>query len=239
MGWKEFLDTALDTSENGAGVLFQYGLLGNYIANEQSKLRKESERKDGALCPPKCLRGAEDCEECLKIQEEILGEISQLEVLEQKVREIQNNPDQIFKSQLSKCTLCGAPVERKYRKCPYCDTAYPVESILGEIPANKVERDRMLLKRATQVYKLYTDWSVGHWKSSVNSLGKEKQGSIMSVVSGGISKMVESQLKMNELQLQQGTMYYGISYSEYISGIIGGRYKTMGQIQLEQLSGEH
>ena len=31
----------------------------------------------------------------------------------------------------------------------------------------------------------------------------------------------------------------GISYSEYISGIIGGRYKTIGQMQLEQISGEH
>lgn len=239
MGWKEFIDTALDTSENGAGVLLQYGLLGNYIANKQSELMKESERKAGALCPPKCLREAEQCGECLKIQEEILNEITELELLEQKAQEVHNNPEKKLKRHLSKCTLCGAPLDIKYRKCPYCDTPYPMEDMMDEIPENKVERDRMVLERATQVYELYTDWSAGHWKSSMDSLGKEKKGKVMSVISGGISQMVESQLKMNKFQLQQGAAHYGISYSEYISGIIGGRYKTIGQMQLEQLSGEH
>lgn len=125
--------------------------------NETKQMAKElaSRQRPGTLCFQSCPVDDERCEDCLAKQQEILNGLEDLQNLENAINNAKNNPTPVTPVK-RKCSLCGAPIEKGVRSCPYCDTPYTAEAIIGDIPGTEVERDRLLLEKATEVFSKYS-----------------------------------------------------------------------------------
>ena len=234
MGWKEMLSSALGTGENGQDAGLTNGLFGKgYFSEQINKIKEQQNRqRPGKMCTISCKVDDERCTECLKEQQAILDGIVELQNLERNVELANTQPQVLKKSKITKCSLCSAPFEKGEKKCPYCDTPYPVDALSADIPETKIEQNQLMLEKANEVFGLY---SALYAKQADYSINKDAVPGLLKGFIDISMSIGTNTMKMTAPQIQRGANEYGVSYSEYISGIIAGTYKTIPKIQQEKL----
>lgn len=194
----------------------------------------ESRPKKGPFCDSYCRLSENNCPACLARQEHILARLSELEALEKNMELMKLNPEMVKAKRFTKCTFCAAPYAKGDKVCPYCDTPYPADALTMDIPVSEAEQDKLLLDTATSVYAEYTDW-MSDWRKILNQ-GKK------AVFANGFNKLgklllgydMDTLQVMNSQQIRACANKYGVSYREYIYGVMTRTYKSMGELDLEE-----
>jgi len=235
MGLKEILAANVDLSKVDTGVvgMAQFGILGNKILNDAKKLQEEkkTEAKPGKYCEKLCPVN-ETCSTCVASQEKFLQLVMEVEQIEMAIA----NPQIPKAKKITKCSLCGAPYEQGAKLCPYCDTAYPVESgINTDIPESKIEQDNLLKQKAMEAYNEYSKFLA---LSSENrqSTWKGKMPGIIQGAVNGLNNMANNMLKLSPEQLVYGAKKHNVTLSVYLYGLADGTYKSLAEERLAEES---
>lgn len=194
----------------------------------------EARPKKGPFCDPNCRLSEDNCPACLARQEQILARFSELEALEKNMELMKSNPEMVKAKRFTKCTLCAAPYEKGSTVCPYCDTPYPADALTVDIPVSEAEQDKLLLDMATSVYAEYTSW-MSDWRKLLNKGKKATFANGFNKLSKFITGYDMDTLQvMNSQQIRACANKYGVSYREYIYGVMTRTYKSVGELALDE-----
>lgn len=236
MGLMDYLSSAVDAVKDGDITdLMNGGLIGNKIMRDQKLAVKqaESRKKPGKLCDSQCPVNDMRCEACLKQQQEIIEGLEGLNALEITINSLKEQNVEIPGG----CSLCGAPIEKGVKECPYCGTAYQIEALITNLPKTDLERDQMLLDGSTKVFALYTElykMQMEYKKENVKLPG------IVKGFTNIIAANLEKGMTMNAAMIRQGANDNGVSYPTYIAGVMTGQYQSVAMINLQnQLQQQH
>lgn len=236
MGLMDYLSSAVDAVKDGDITdLMNGGLIGNKIMRDQKLAVKqaESRKKPGKLCDSQCPVNDMRCEACLKQQQEIIEGLEGLNALEITINSLKEQSVEIPGG----CSLCGAPIEKGVKECPYCGTAYQIEALITNLPKTDLERDKMLLDGSTKVFALYTEL----YKTQMEY--KKENVKLPGIVKGFtniIAANLEKGMTMNAAMIRQGANDNGVSYPTYIAGVMTGQYQSVAMINLQnQLQQQH
>ena len=234
MGLMDFLSSsvraAVDSVKDGdIANLMEGGLIGNKIKSKQKMAvqQAESRKKPGKLCDSQCPVDDMRCEACLIKQQEIIDGIEGLNALETAINSLKGQSVEISGA----CSLCGAPVEKGVKECPYCGTVYQAEALLANLPKTDMERDKMLLDVTTNVFAEYT----ALYKKQIEYKQENvKLPRIMKGFTNIIAANMKNGMDMNSDMIRQGASDNGVSYPTYIAGVMTGQYQSVAMINLQK-----
>ena len=234
MGWQDMLSSAIDLAKKDPGGMMQYGLAGLYIKDQMAKQTgRENGERPGAICPENCNLNTSFCESCLQEQKVIIDSMAILQEIDAKIAAMKNNPNVVnVENKVIKCSLCGAPFEKGEKVCSYCNTPYPKEAFLMDIPADVLGQESYLLDKCVETYTLYAEWESRRANKTSNYLASTNQ--ILAKVTSGLTQMASSKLHMDASQIKRGASHYGVDYVEYIAGVMTGAYKVAFSLDLEE-----
>lgn len=238
MGFMDMLNKAVDSISKGIENIDVEKLAKNMSdinreGLETTLLRKATNMTvyDGELpgkyCPTDCDPETEGCEGCQALQAQMEKDMRRLEKMEEYLDSPTETVMNLKKNQITKCTLCGAPIEPGETACPYCDTEYPEDFIDFDIPASKSERKAAFQAFAGEI-----------WKKKAEAMGiavegfkkKHSQGSFMGKLISGMSAAGVSQVGQTGSDILQAASHYELSVTEYMEGALKGKYKTYPMI---------
>lgn len=195
-------------------------------------------KKPGTLCIASCTINDIRCEACLAEQEKIQAALDELQNLEAAIENARNNP-QFAEVRITKCSVCGAPFEKKEKECPYCGNKYPAGTVTANIPATEAERDSLLLQKASEAYGMYANMKkrVTENKNSdmKNKLPGVLGGMVSSVYTAASNFAANSFVDMTPQQIKQLARQNNVSYYSYITGVMQGAYKSAGDIKMQEI----
>lgn len=207
-------------------------ILDNAVSGVLKNLEKRP--KNGPFCDKYCRVSEDNCPACLARQEQILAKLSELETLEKNIELMKTNPEMVKAKKLTKCPLCGAPLEKGAGACPYCDKPYPADALTVDIPASETEQDNFLLDMATSVYAEYVKWTAD-WRSMLNTGKKGKFAEGFNKLSKLLTGYDMDTLQdMTSQQIRTCANKYGVTYREYIYGVMIKTYKSKGELDMEE-----
>ena len=207
------------------------------ISKEISNAKKSyndavSVEKPGDWCAKLCIP-SENCKDCIEERRLTEAMLKELETMEDYAESSPEEIKELMKSRLSKCTLCGAPIESGESACPYCDTEYPEGMISIDIPVSKAERKSAMLKKAEEAW----GHSVKCSMISVKNIKEHPAQGFIGKLSGlavGLADAGANLNKMDSSQIQQMAKQYNESLSGYLRGAISGTYHSFGSYKLEE-----
>ncbi len=192
-------------------------------------------KKPGEFCVAECNINDIRCETCLAEQEKIRAAIDELQNLEIAFENAANNPRIVEEYRITKCSLCSAPVEQSEQSCPYCGEPYPARTVTADIPTSKMEQDNMLLQKASEIYDMYAAL-----KKRVNeNKGSDMKEKLPGFLSGAATALFATTNKfvdMTPQDIRKLAQQNGVSYCDYVVGVMQGVYQSAGDIRLQQLS---
>lgn len=192
-------------------------------------------KKPGEFCISDCGINDIRCEACLAGQEKIRAAIIELQNLEIAFMNAENNPRAAEEYRITKCSLCGAPVEKAEQSCPYCGEPYPAGTITADIPTSRIEQDNMLLQKASEIYDMYAS----HKKRVYENKGKTADGKSSGLFGGAVHAMYAVSNKfvdMTPQEIRKLSQQNGVSYCDYVVGVMQGLYQSAGDIKMQQIS---
>ena len=192
-----------------------------------------SGEKPGQLCSPTCNINDTRCEACLAEQQKILDAIDEAQALELAINKLNSDPEAAAgKNKFTKCSLCGAPFEKGMKSCPYCDTPYPSDAILGDVPTNKIEQDNLMLEKAAAVSALYSALYKRQTQNSQEAI-KAKLPSILGGAVGFVGGRIGNMMDMDKTEIKKYAGENNVGYCEYVLGVIQGTYQSPKRIMLD------
>lgn len=191
-------------------------------------------KKPGEFCVAECNINDIRCGACLAEQEKIRAAVEELQNLEFAFEDAANAPRAADEHRITKCSLCGAPVEQAEQSCPYCGEPYPARAVTADIPTSKVEQDNMLLQKASEIYDMYAAL-----KKRVNeNKGSDMKGNLPGFLGGAATALYATTNKfvdMTSQEIRKLARQNGVSYCDYVVGVMQGVYQSAGDIRLQQL----
>ncbi len=192
-------------------------------------------KKPGEFCPTACNINDIRCEACLAEQDKIRAAIDELQNLEIAFENAKNNPQATEANRVTKCSVCGAPIEKGEQSCPYCGEPYPAGAVTADIPASEMERDNMLLQKASEIYDMYAALKkrVNEYKS--NDM-KDKLPDFLDGAAGALFSTANKFVDMTPQEIRQLSRQNGVGYRDYVVGVIQGMYKSAGDVRFQQIN---
>lgn len=234
-----FMDLFSNMSEWDPNDIVQGGILG---AAMKAKVRKETEGarsrvKPGKYCNEVCSIDDERCAPCLENQRRLEQALSELQILEESMELTGEQVQQKMATQkkITSCTLCGAPIEKGYKECPYCETAYPEGCNAIEIPVSKGDRSTLMNEKIQEAWDALVvkfNMDMEYVKATA---GDGWIGKIQKTV-GSFYGAVQGMMKQNPAEIKQGAEHYSVPVSQYIHGCITGEMKTPRTLVMEEKS---
>lgn len=207
----------------------QAGLSSKELMEVQQKLQKLSEErkarsKPGIICGPECAVCDDRCEDCMRLQNDFLESLYQLEQLETAVKDPKAGQISVPEiNKITRCSFCGAPIESGETSCAYCGTPYQVMYKDGtfNLPRTALEREKLLLSEAEKTYSLYLQYV--DRVSELNKAGFEERinmvPSYMHKYLRRLALFNRNLMNMNGEQIRQGAKHYNCPIAEYITAI--------------------
>lgn len=208
MGLKEMLAEAIEESERRKKLFSP-----EVYTKEQTG--REIGEKPGEFCPTLCALDVSECVFCLQKQQKILDALDELRMQEQAMGHPSENKN-------VSCAFCSASYEKGKKTCPFCETPYPAELLLEELPKDDSEQERYILERCVEIYNQYLLWAE-----------KRRQKEYAFVSKGNfVSKepALSSKNKMIANHVEQGARHYKVGYIEYVAGVMSRKYETLTEI---------
>ncbi len=192
-------------------------------------------KKPGEFCPTACNINDIRCEACLAEQDKIRAAIDELQNLEIAFENAKNNPQAAEVNRITKCFVCGAPIEKGEQSCPYCGEPYPAGAVTADIPASEMERDNMLLQKASEIYDMYAALKkrVNDNKSSDM---KDKLPDFLDGAAGALFSTANKFVDMTPQEIRQLSRQNGVGYRDYVVGVMQGIYKSAGDVRFQQIN---
>ncbi|MCM1023449.1 MAG: hypothetical protein NC395_05250 [Prevotella sp.] len=191
-------------------------------------------KKPGEYCPVDCRINDIRCEACLAEQDKIRAALDELQNLEYAFEDARSSPREA-EPRITKCTLCGAPIEDGEQNCPYCGEAYPAGTAAIDIPSSEAERDNILLQKASEIYNMYAALRKRGYEN-MNSDMKGKLPGFLGGAAGSVYFAASKFVDMSPQEIRQQSRQNGVGYRDYVMGVLQGVYKSSGDIRLQQLS---
>lgn len=179
--------------------------------------------KPGEKCPQFC-RQNEECEACLKQQQEFWEGLKAFERLEMQPPKAEATN---MAKKPEKCSLCSAPFEYGKKECPYCGTVYPAYDMDSEeLPQDGVARQEALLKRAQALYTIFCQVNERFVRLSYEVFMVDLVAQYPSDYKDAVFQdrmALQKGPYMDERMLFAGAQKYNLKLSEYIYQIASGR----------------
>lgn len=192
-------------------------------------------KKPGEFCLNECNINDIRCEACLAEQDKIRAAVNEWQNLEIAFENAANDPQAAEKKRITKCSLCGAPIEKSEQSCPYCGEPYPAGAVAVDIPTSKTEQDNMLLQKASEIYDIYAAIKKRVYANKGSDMKSKLPGFIggaATVVYATANKFVD----MTPQDIRRIANQNGVSYCDYVVGVMQGVYKCAGEIKIQQMN---
>ncbi|MBR2403394.1 MAG: hypothetical protein IKB01_11640 [Lachnospiraceae bacterium] len=231
MSLKDMLSTAIEKAKSDPQEFLQHGLMGIYMKEQTGRRTGE---KPGIFCPQMCAFNMSDCESCLYEQQKMIDALDELQMQEQKMRQLSENMSAVMPKRIVNCTFCGAPYEEGNKFCSFCDTPYQTDMLSGELPKGKLEQERYILERCVEIYNQYLEWSENRRKKEIEMTSKGNE--FLSKVQSGMATVSTSMNKtsMTAEQVKLGAKRYNVGYIEYTAGVMSGEYHTNSYLEMQE-----
>lgn len=233
------MDLLSNMSEWNPQDLQQGGIFG---AAMNAKVRKDAEEKrlrpkPGKYCRNVCTIEDDRCTPCMEIQQRLKKALDELQALEESmeltVEQVQQR--MAVQKKITNCSLCGAPIERGYTACPYCETVYPEGCNTVDIPMSKGDRSTLMNEKIQEAWNALVDKLTLDGEYMKADAGDDWMGKVQKMA-GTLSGAMQGMFKQNPAEIKKGAEYYQVSVSQYIHGCATGEMKTPRTLDLEEQS---
>lgn len=188
-------------------------------------------KKPGEFCLNECNINDIRCEACLAEQDKIRAAVNEWQSLAAAIENAANDPQAAEKNRITKCSLCGAPIEKSEQSCPYCGEPYPAGAVTADMPESKTEQDNMLLQKASEIYDMYAVL-----KKRINAnRGNDMKEKLPSFIGGAATTLYTASnrfVDMSPQDIKKLAKQNGVSYCDYVVGVMQGTYQSAGTINL-------
>ncbi|MBR6259468.1 MAG: hypothetical protein IKR21_04580, partial [Oscillospiraceae bacterium] len=185
-----------------------------------------------ALCPGNCAIGPEACDECRPYKEKLTDALYNVDHLEEFLAKYEvgesNNYGTIT------CPQCGAPSADHYQ-CEYCGSKIKegsgkiIVASANDIPDPIIEARDIIYERHSAIVSKFTQASASD------------SGSFLASLLGALGGAEEASLglgtRMSKDEIKEAASHYGVSVSDYLSGLDNGKYQTYENMKREQSYG--
>lgn len=192
-------------------------------------------QKPGEFCITECNISDTRCEACLAEQEKIRAAVEELRNLESAFENAGNDPQAAEKKRITKCSLCGAPIDKSEQSCPYCSEPYPAGAVTVDIPTSKIEQDNILLQKASEIYNMYADLKKRIYDSNGNDM-KDKLPGFLGGAASVLFTATNNLVDMTPQDIKKVANQNGISYCDYVVGVMQRVYQSAGEIYIQQVN---